>query len=235
MRRSVTPNEGAIDGSRKRIGLEFDDAQADAGLPLPVTAGKKESRPSIRIVGESLRSKDAEATSSGAESNGKDRGHAVGAMSKGVLRIKATATGTRKSARIQDQRNGMREWWVQFRERLRTYSTLSESMMGGTRESSVSSRGWRRGQGGSTAEGEEDEGREVDEVVVDNDLRSMSYTHPTESDPPPTLNLNTSAGVGTTDTTSRIGMFALLRWRVFPFLNHFFGTRFTDDSMEVGL
>lgn len=242
MRSSDILNESDIGGSQERIGLEsFDDIRIDAGLlPLPVTAGKKETRPSMRL-GEGLQSENAKATSPEVESYGKDRGHAAGATSKGVLRIQATATGIRKSARIQDQSNGLHKWWVQFRERLRTFSTLSESMMGGTRESSISSRGWRRGQGGgSIAEGEEDEGREVDEIVVDNDLRSMSYTHPTESEPPPTLKLNTGAGAGTTDTYSKNGhetfrIYALLRWRVFPFMNHFFGTRFIDDGMEVGL
>lgn len=243
MRGSNTPNESDIGGSRERIGLEsLDDVRLDAGLlPLPVTAGKKETRPSMRLVGESLQPEDAKATLPGAEGDGKDRVHAAGAASKGVLRIQATATGIRKSARIQDQSNGLHKWWVQFRERLRTFSSLSESMMGGTRESSISSRGWRRGQGGgSIGEGDEDEGREVDEIVVDNDLRSMSFTHPTESEPPPTLKLNTGAGAGATETNSKngheiFGIYALLRWRVFPFMNHFFGTRFIDDSMEVGL
>lgn len=217
----------------------------DTGLlPLPVTAGEKEIRSTKRLARKRSRAerKEERETVAGlidSMRNGKERGRAPDATS----RSQATADGGGKSARIQGQGNGLRVRWARFKQRLGTGSALSESLMDGTGESTDSSRSWRRGYGGgggaATTDGEEEEGQEVDEVVVDNDLGSLSYTQPSESGTPPTSNSKNGAGTGTGDNTSKsgvesLGIYAFLRWRLFPLVYHFFDTKFLNEVMEAG-
>ena len=171
-------------------------------------------------------------------------------LSSAARRSEGTAAGG-KNARIQGQGNGLRVRWARFKQRLGTGSALSESLLGtGTGESTDSSRSWRRGGASASAQNpgaltdnEDEEGAEVDEVVVDNDLGSLSYTQPSESGTPP--NTNSKNCTGTADSTSKTGNaqegfldnfapYTFLRWRVFPLIYHFFDTKFLQDGMETG-
>lgn len=242
-------------GSSRRDGYDYGDELRGRSaprrhgtdiLPPPVTAREKETRSTTRLArirSRAERKEERETVAGLIESlrNGKEESRAANVTNEGVQRGHINAEGAGKSARIQRQGNGFRVRWAQFKKRLGTAST--ELSIDG--KSTDASQSWDRGRGGGALTVcDDDEGQEVDEIVVDNDFSSFSGAH--SSDPGrgtlPTANSKASAWTATTETTTRNGrdgvescaIYVFLRWRLFPLVHHFFNTRFLHEDMEAG-
>lgn len=160
----------------------------------------------------------------------------------------AGGNGT-KSARIKG--GALRVRWARFKQRLGTGSAFSESLLDGTGESTDSSRSQHRltiGYG-TAAEDDLDDGAEVDEVVVDNELGTSVNSVPSEHDLEPPRrshslngkdesNKTRTTSFGTGDTQHTDGswdsnfIFVFFRWRLFPMVYHFFALHFVEEKTE---
>jgi len=157
-----------------------------------------------------------------------------------------------KNARIKT--GGLRVRWARFKQRLGTASALSESLLDGADSRSAdSARSLRRvggtGTGTGEGDGDEDDPREVDDVVVENELLSV-----TQSSEPASGSRSGGNGTGTgkkkshssslgtgescsaTQNTYGIwesnAVLTFLRWRLWPAIDNFFGVRFINENME---
>lgn len=213
-------------------------------LPPPVTAGEKGSRSTTRLArirSRAERREERETVAGLIESlrNGKEKGLAANSTNEGVQRSHVNAEGPGKSARIQIQGTGFRARWAQFKQRLGTCTASTELSKDG--KSTAASESWDRGRGGGALTDDDDEGQEVDEIVVDNDFSSFSGAHSSDPGPGTLPSANSKASAGTTSTETRngrdgvegCGLYALLRWRLFPLVYHFFNTRFLHEDMEA--
>ncbi|THH05365.1 hypothetical protein EW145_g4855 [Phellinidium pouzarii] len=159
-----------------------------------------------------------------------------------------TAREGGKTARIQG--GGLRVRWARFKQRLGTASALSDSLLDGAIDS-ASSRSPRHTTqrhaiaGDAEDTDQPDDDAEFDQVVVDtNDLSSDS--HPSER------HTRSGGKEGTGNSKSHTTSFSgsqsqpqlphpygfwesnvvlnFLRWRIFPFVHHFFAMRFVDGT-----
>ncbi|KLO12174.1 hypothetical protein SCHPADRAFT_829937 [Schizopora paradoxa] len=147
-----------------------------------------------------------------------------------------------KNARIKTG-GGLRVRWARFKQRLGTASALSESLLDGA-DSADSQRSLRRLVGNGEGDGDDDDPREVDEVVVDNELHSV--TQPSEPASGSGGNetgkkKSHSSSLGTGESCSAQNTYGVwesnviltfLRWRLWPAIENFFGVRFINEAME---
>ena len=133
--------------------------------------------------------------------------------------------------------------WARFKQRLGTASALSESLLDGA-DSADSQRSLRRIGGNGEGDGDDDDPREVDEVVVDNELHSV--TQPSEPASGSGGNetgkkKSHSSSLGTGESCSAQHQYGIwesnviltfLRWRLWPAIDNFFRVRFINENME---
>ena len=199
-------------------------------LPLPVTASKsRTNRRRHAVILDEPRAVELQQVGT----DGSDRSTKIN-----------PGAPTSKTARIK---SGLKSHWAHFRKQLGTGSALSLLDAGGN--STDSSRSIRIANTTTAmvydGEIEDEDDREVDEVVVDSDLNASAPSEPSA----PGTGKKTKSKSGTAEYQANADslsgehveygvwetypVLTFLRWRVWPLIDTFFDVRFIDEKTEM--